>query len=175
MPNPIQDYVDSLNRLLNRTITESRLTQLRVEGLPDHALITRRSSEGTALNLGQGRWLEFAQNANLADGAVTVTRAVYQYSDRGGWHFRYEYDRPPKAGKPQCHLHVNGRHPITQELQNDIHFPAGRISVEHLIWLLVQEYSVSCQISTPELQSLLADSYREWMQVRTDLADPSFP
>ena len=79
--------------------------------------------------------------------------------------FRYEYDTTLGPTKPHSHLHVNAETPLVRDLRN-IHFPAGRLSVEHLIFHLVTEFDVRCELPPEELVAFLAQSYASWQ--RTD-------
>jgi len=175
-PRPTRAYVDRLNRLFNLTVSESRLAPLEVRGVEHLATISRRSADGfLRLELSRGE-LQFNQLIAIQDEAVSVRKATYQYWLDGVWRFRYEYDRPAKEGKPHSHLHVNAVDGASGEDVSALHFPAARVSVEHIIWLLVQEYGVACRVGPgDELRTFLTDSYREWLEKRTDLADAPFP
>ncbi len=110
--------------------------------------------------------LDLSQIVAARDRRLHVIKARYVYFiDEDHWVFRYEYDTTAKDGKPHSHLHVNASSPRVPDLHN-IHFPAGRLSVEHLIHHLVSEYEVKCDLPRAEMTEFLANSYRSWQ--RTD-------
>lgn len=162
----VQPHVDNLNHLFNRTVSKSRLDSQTYQDNPDFHQIARRVAgqlENIELSSGQ---LEFSQIITERDGRPHVVTAVYIYwLDPAKWVFRYEYATNPPAGNPHSHLHVNGKNKYITDLER-IHFPAGRLSVEHLIYHLVTEYGVSCRLEQPVLINELGDSYRTWQ--RTD-------
>lgn len=139
----VQPYADALNLLLNTTVTDSRLVTLEGFG-PAIYMITRfDGGEIQPLELGGAKWLHFRQQV-LEDGnKLVVLEARYIFSssydiDEESAHvFRWEYLRePPAPHVPFGHLHVYGG-----GLQH-IHFPTRQLSLEQIVWLIVQEWHV---------------------------------
>lgn len=162
----IKPHVDNLNGLFNRTISDSRLDSQTYRLNPAYHQIARRVGGHYAhVELSRGA-LEFSQIITERSGRPHVVEAVYIYwLNDTNWVFRYEYDTRPMDDKPHSHLHVNGRSESVPDLQK-IHFPAGRLSVEHLIYHLVTEHGVTCRLAPVELIEELRTSYRRWE--RTD-------
>lgn len=159
-------HVDNLNRLFNLTISQSRLDSTTLSSNPAFHEITRRvAGEIRPLDLSRGV-LDFSQIITDLHGKPHVVKAEYIYwLDDAHWVFRYEYDTTVGDAKPHSHLHVNASSSRVPDLHN-IHFPAGRLSVEHLIHHLVSEYDVKCELPRAEMTEFLANSYRSWQ--RTD-------
>ncbi len=159
---------DNLNRLFNRTISDSRLDSQTFGDNPRFHQIARRvGGHYSTIELSSGT-LEFSQIITERSGRPHVVKAVYIYwLDGDNWVFRYEYETTPAEGKPHSHLHVNGRNDRVPDLHN-IHFPAGRLSVEHLVYHLVTEHKVNCRLSRDALIKELASSFHGWQ--RTDLS-----
>ncbi|MEK7215198.1 MAG: hypothetical protein AAB289_06355 [Chloroflexota bacterium] len=140
----VQPYVDALNRILNTTVSESRLST--VEGFdPTVYVITRfENRQLLPLELRGGKWLYFRQLVTEEGDQLNVLEARYVCSAsddpdaEAHHHFRWEYLRePPTPQVPYGHLHV-----YAGDLQR-IHFPTRRLSLEQILWLLIQEWGVS--------------------------------
>jgi len=80
---------------------------------------------------------------------MKVEQAEYQYQlDREGkrWVFRYDYRRDPQDQHPATHLQVRGT--LLEPVQayrgalERTHFPTGRVSIEAVIRLLVEQFGV---------------------------------
>lgn len=158
----------NLNRLFNRTISSSRLDSQTYRGNPAYHQIARRvGGEYANIELSRGG-LEFSQIITPLNGAAHVVEAVYIYwLDDVERVFRYEYRDHVEPGRPHSHLHVNGSNSRVPDLPR-IHFPAGRLSVEHLIYHLVHEHDVKCRLHRDDLIKELRASFAMWR--RTDQA-----
>jgi len=99
---------------------------------------------------------------------MKVEQATYQYQvDPEGkqWVFRYDYRREPRDQHPATHLQVRGT--LTERevgpyrgLLDRTHFPTGRVSIEAVIRLLVEQFGIPSG-STPETwRRVLAESER---------------
>lgn len=92
--------------------------------------------------------------------------------DEDAWICRYEYEREPSSPKvPRAHLHINRKAKKGWHLKRSLkrtHFPTMRISVEHLIWYLIQEGGVTPKISRKEALKELTSSYAGFTERRTD-------
>jgi hypothetical protein len=111
---------------------------------------------------------------------VNVLSATYKFSfaddpdDEERQIFRYEYEREPTVeNRPQSHLHVNAVHAATGVHFGRVHFPTGRLCVEHILAALILEFGIESR--GPDPIALLRESYRGWLERRTDLKDPTFP
>ncbi len=162
----VRPHVEHLNRLFNRTVSDSRLDAQTYAPNPQYHQVARRvGGQYSTIELSRGA-LEFSQIITERSGRPHVVEAVYIYwLNQTTWVFRYEYDTRPTDEKPHSHLHVNGKSDFVPDLQK-IHFPAGRLSVEHLIYHLVKEHGVTCSLASAELIDELSASYRRWE--RTD-------
>jgi len=98
---------------------------------------------------------------------MKVEQASYQYQvdpDGNRWVFRYDYHRDPGGRHPPAHLQVRGdlREPVApyRGLLERTHFPTGRVSIEAVIRLLVEQFGVP-PASVPEMwRRVLAESER---------------
>jgi hypothetical protein len=164
----VKPHLDNLNQLFNQSISASRLDSQTYLLNPSQHLIARRVNGQLArLELHPGT-LEFSQIITERGGRAHVLEATYIYwLTDDHWAFRYEYDVQPEERKPHSHLHVNAQTPFMPDLPK-IHFPAGRLSVEHLIFHLVTEHRVKCALSLAQLVNELRRSFERWE--RTDLA-----
>lgn len=83
--------------------------------------------------------------------------------DEDAWICRYEYEREPSSPNvPRAHLHVNRRAQKGWHLKRPLkrtHFPTMRMSVEHLIWYLIEEGGVTPKVPRREALKGLASSY----------------
>lgn len=176
----IRPYVDHLNRLLNTTITGSRLSSLR--STSDVRIIARyESSDISPLELESRGWLHFRQAIGVRpdDGKIIVLDASYQYSrsanpdDENAWVFRHHYHREGRPNQPQSHYHVNAAHPGTGRFLGRLHFPTGRVSLEQIVAHLLLDQKVPPLRPLDEALTRLRDSHVKFMALRTD--DPLFP
>jgi hypothetical protein len=107
-------------------------------------------------------------------GSRLKTRAsVYQYQrdqdpESERWVFRYEYLREPRDEHPTAHLHVKGtldeptclppRTPLER-----IHFVTHRVSIEAVIRVLIEQFSIDAPIDAAVWRSALATSEKEFL------------
>ncbi len=161
----LQKYVDYLNRILNKTITESRLCVFQLDS---KLYVTRYQNGFLPLELKPHSYLHFWQRANIQlNNKVNVLECRYIYSlsnnpdDEGNWVFRYEYSLKPATNKPHAHLHINACRNGCNLPR--IHFPTARLSVEQIIVHLIVEHSVK---SKRGWFKLLAKSHEGWMKKR---------
>lgn len=96
---------------------------------------------------------------------LKVEQASYQYQlDETGdrWVFRYDYRREPADQHPATHLQVRGwlaEHvsPYRGVLDR-VHFPAGRMSIEAVIRLLIEQFAVATNTAPEVWRPVLAES-----------------
>ncbi len=170
----LQKYVDYLNWVFNKIITESRLV---IWQRNSRLYITRHGGDFLPLELKPKSYLHFWQRAVIQPNQkVKVEECRYIYSlsdspdDQQQWVFRYEYSLNPDKYVPYAHIHLNASR--GDYSLGHIHFPAGRISVEQIIAHLITEHGVK---SKRGWLRLLANSHAGWMKKRTDLDLCLFP
>ncbi len=98
--------------------------------------------------------------------------------DEHAWVCRFHYDRnPPSPELPHAHLHINaeGRGGFLTRPLKRTHFPTLRLSLEHVIWFLIDEGGVSPKLPPEETLERLRESYSGFMERRTDIAEVLFP
>jgi len=96
---------------------------------------------------------------------VEQARYQYQCDDIGKrWIFRYDYVREPKDQHPATHLQVRGQLAETVSLHKGmlerVHFPSGRISIESVIRLLIEQFDVPPNAAPETWRRVLAESER---------------
>ena len=172
----IQRYVDYLNRVINSTISQSRLTAVGYTSA--YRLIARfQNQELLPLQLSPSGWLHFQQLVRPVGSHVEVASAKYVFShskspdDEKAWLVRYDYDREPPPNRPQSHMHVNAA--CRGKSLSRLHFPTERVSVEHVIAFLIQELDITCCHEDP--MGFLGESYRGWIERRTHHETCVFP
>lgn len=104
---------------------------------------------------------------------LKVEQASYQYqSDEAGdrWVFRYDYRREPTDLHPATHLQVRGR--LVEEdvapyrgVLDRVHFPAGRVSIEAVIRLLIEQFGVHAGTPPEVWRAVLAESERPFEEI----------
>ena len=106
-----------------------------------------RLSNGMSLNVEMS--LRVNREPNPAAAQLQTMRATYAYQASEGLEdpspvFSYQYDRTASSPYPRCHLHVHatpedytGNKPFPR-----LHLPTRRISLEQVVWHLIQEHGV---------------------------------
>lgn len=176
-------YVDYLNLVLNTILTDSRLTAL--ESGSNYIIDRFQDDEFKALELRPHGFLHFRQFVRRVDTHIRVEAYEYIYSmsadrdDENAWICRYDYSRDrPNPELPHAHLHINAvgqpEWSLTRELKHT-HFPTLRISVEHLLWHLIEECGATPKTGREETLKKLAFSYSGFMKRRTEIQQAIFP
>jgi hypothetical protein len=138
-----------LNSVLNRTVTDSRLSLIPRPDDPAAFELTRLVGTSPAsLELhGTSNRLFVRQVFEVIDGHCQVESYRYrlQATDaRESWLIRWEYYRePPKADYqyPLAHVHLKGV--LADGRQADrLHVPTRRVPLELVLWHLVAEWGV---------------------------------
>lgn len=179
----VQLYVDYLNLVLNTILTDSRLG--RIPRGPNYVIDRYQGGEFKPLELTPQGFLHFRQFVTRVATHIQVESYRYTYSmsadrdDEDAWVYRYEYERePPSCDVPQAHLHINALAQHGLLLRRSLkrtHFPTMRISVEHLIWHLIEEGGVTPKVPRDEALEKLAFSYSGFMKRRTEIPLARFP
>lgn len=121
---------------------------------------------GAPLRLRDRGYLRLSMAMEIRHGRFLVAESSYQYQhdeDDRRWVFRYDYRRNPNDPYPGAHLQVRG---ALEEPTADgralerVHFPTGRVSLESVIRLLVEEFRVPCGLPLEVWRPLLEESER---------------
>jgi len=92
---------------------------------------------------------------------MKVRNSSYQYQhDRDGkkWIFRYDYLRTPPQAEPPAHLQIRGSLVADNRPLDDLRFPTGRVTLEAVIRLLAEQFSVLCNQDSAAWRPILAES-----------------
>jgi len=123
------------------------------------------------------RWLRVSVALWLAptpDGArLKVSDSSYQYqADEAGEQeiFRYDYLRQPHRNEPASHINIYGNLAVPGVLLADrplyrVHFPAGRVPLEAVIRLLVDDFRVPAAMDESIWRPVLALSEELFMRI----------
>ncbi|MGH7356425.1 MAG: hypothetical protein ACRELS_17845 [Candidatus Rokuibacteriota bacterium] len=121
------------------------------------------------LRLNDGRYLRVSivlyREPHEGRHRLKVEQASFQYQidDAGNrWIFRYDYRREPGDQHPATHLQVRGAlhediEPYKGVLER-IHFPTGRVSIEAIIRLLIEQFAVPANRAPEVWRPVLAES-----------------
>ena len=144
-----QGFADHLNSVLNRTVSDSRLSLIQRPEDPTAFELTRLV-EGSSAPLelhGTSSRLFVRQLFEVIDGHCRIESYSYrlQATDaRDSWLIRWEYYRePPRADYPYplAHVHFNGA--LADGTDADrLHVPTRRVPLELVVWHLVAEWRV---------------------------------
>lgn len=165
-----QAFADHLNSLLNRTVSDARLSLI---GDPSHparfTLTCLRGTTPTSFALhGSNVRLLVVQTLEV-DGEQCRT-LTYQYrpslgEDKQSWLIRWEYfrHRPTTAYPyPLAHVHVNPGGAVA--VLPKLHIPTRRVPLELVLWHAIAEWGV--QPKGDDWQALLEDSIDEFERRR---------
>ncbi|MGH7390441.1 MAG: hypothetical protein ACREM3_13430 [Candidatus Rokuibacteriota bacterium] len=113
---------------------------------------------------------------------LKVEKSVYQYQlDEEGdqWVVRYDYLRTPSDPHPGMHVQIRGRLHEAEVLPSDatlerVHFPTGRVSIEAVIRMLVEQFRVPPNEEPRIWRPVLAESERAFQQIaHRDISGPA--
>lgn len=107
------------------------------------------------------------------DFRLKVEQAVYQYQlDALGsrWVFRYDYLRQPPDPHPASHLQIRGKlfeaeAGVYRGMLERTHFPTGRVSIEAVIRLLIEQFGVPANKPQDFWRRVLAESEAEFERI----------
>lgn len=169
-----------MNSVLNRTVTDARLSLLPIPGRETHFnLACVQNRERVPLALHGVNEVLFVQQAIEVDGDHCQTVSYgYRYQtdgDPNSWLLRWEYFRErPKADYeyPLAHVHVNAEFidagSAAAHLQKPLphlHIPTARVPLELVLWHLVAEWGVTSK--TDGWRDVLIDSLEGFEKRRT--------
>jgi len=184
------DFKDTLNRTLNKTVSQARLQVVLPARHARTAVITHvlqgRYREFSSIPLVNGHYLTALMEVRLTPQGVTTDKTAIAYRRSPelygeDWIFRYEYERKQAAESdyayPISHLHVNaspqyyaGKKPFP-----DLHLPTRRLSLEEIIRHLILEHDVPTLGSVEEALRFLDDQQADFERNRTDSGRPISP
>lgn len=176
-PEALAAFHKLTNLILNITVAApgSTLKLIKLTQDPTKAVLGGRSAR-EPLRLNDGRYLRVSARLYLDQGStpnfLKVEETSYQYQldlDGDNWIFRYDYLRNPPHAYPASHLQINAQ--LTDAARFDdlplksLHFPTGRVSLEAVIRLLVEQFGVHSN-KPPEIwRPVLAESERDFLKV----------
>jgi hypothetical protein len=167
-----QGFVDHLNGILNRTVTDSRLSLLPLPYDEGAFEVTRLvGHEALPLELlGRQRWLFVAQTIVVVNDHCQTESYSYRLQEDetpASWLLRWEYFRsPPRPNYayPLAHVHVNA--PLAGvDGAERLHLPTRRVPLELIIWHLIAEWEVMSR--TDDWQAILRESVAGFDRRRT--------
>lgn len=141
--------------------------------------------DGAPVPLNDGRYLRVSVSLFLEpfEGRtrLKVEKSLYQYqlNEEGDrWVVRYDYLRTPTNPHPGMHVQIRGQlHeagvlPRGEPLDR-IHFPTGRVSLEAVIRMLVEQFGVPTNAAPEVWRPVLAESERAFQQIaHRDISGP---
>jgi hypothetical protein len=137
-----------LNGVLNRTVSDSRLTVAEIPGLSGAFQLVRLvGGDDAALELhGTPACLFVQQVVFIEDEQCRTESYVYSLqadASRGSWRIRWEYRResPADYAYPRAHVHINGTFPDGTPI-GALHIPTRRVSLEHVVRHLITDWGV---------------------------------
>jgi len=167
-----------VNLLLRLTILDGAGVRITAGPRPDERMVIEggRALDSDVVLLKDGRFLRLFLvlfRAPYQGGhRMKVEQASYQYQvDEAGlrWVFRYDYRRNPSDQHPATHLQVRGRlHesvPPFKGMLERTHFPTGRVSIEAVIRLLIEQFSVESATAPEIWRPVLAESERAFEEI----------
>ena len=174
-----QGLADHFNGVLNRTVSESRLTVVSDPEHDDQFHLTRLvDRQRVPLELrGTSLRLFVTQAIRVVDGHCRTVSYSYRLQtgeQTNTWLLRWEYFRqPPKSGYEYVlgHVHFNGDFVGSaadlhiQQSPDHLHIPTGRVALELVIWHLVSEWAVRPEAA--DWQAILRDSLEGFHERRT--------
>ena len=149
----LQDFLDSLNRTLNTTVTQSRLT-LWAGSRPSNRRVTRaqKFSEPLPLELRpRGNYLFVLMTIRRVDDEgshIALENCSFRFSksrelqEESAWVLRYDFSIIPDPNQPHAHLHMNAVHKHTAAPMERHHLPSGHVSLEQFLAHLLLEHGV---------------------------------
>lgn len=179
-PASLRAFEELAVLLLSLTVKHPS-AQLRLgypRGRRDVGVLGGAAGPTDPVRLNDGNFLRVSVSLHLGDGPqgplLKVSESSYQYQlDEAGkrWVFRYDYLRVPRGDPhPTAHLQVNGALSEAEHLpglaeQGRLHFPTGRVGIEAVARLLVEEFGVACNRDSEIWRPVLAESERGFLGI----------
>lgn len=134
--------------------------------------------------LTDGRWLRVLLQLYVDEsdgGKLKVETSLFQYQldeDAERWVFRYDYLRNPLDQHPASHLQIRGALtetevvPIRGPLAR-VHFPTGRVGLEAVIRLLVEQFGVRTNEPAEVWRPVLTETEQGFLKIaRRNISGP---
>jgi hypothetical protein len=157
-----QGFADHLNGILNRTVTDARLSLLEVRDQFILACLDGTRPASFALH-GTTMRLLVAQTLRIVDDHCETLSYQYRFSlaeEKESWLIRWEYSRhTPRQDYPYplAHVHINGGFvPDSGATLSELHIPTRRVPLELALWHLIAEWGVTPKHD--DWQQVLAES-----------------
>ena len=176
-PDSFNAFLELISLLLTVTVLDhAGAVRLTTGPRPNTAVLGGWRGPIDPLPLTNGRFLRLTMvlylEATEEGSRLKVEEASYQYQfDRYGdqWIFRYDYLRNPPPPYPASHLQIRGRLvedclPSDMPLER-VHFPAGRLSLEAVIRLLVDQFGVRSRERPDVWRPVLAETERSFLAI----------
>jgi hypothetical protein len=174
-PSAVGAYRELCSLLLRLTVVRDQSSVVIIGG-PRREVRLLTGFGAAPLLLTDGRFLRMSVQLSASPGVggpFRVTKASYQYQqDAAGddWVFRYDYLREP-AGSPHpaAHLQVRGtlaaRATLAPGRQLErVHFVTGRVSLEAVIRVLVEQFGVPARSPAATWRPVLAETERQFLE-----------
>ena len=182
----LQDFVDSLNRTLNTTVTQSRLTLWAGSRLANRRVTrAQKFAEPLPLELRpRGNFVFVLMTIRMEDSPrgnhIELENCSFRFSkspdlrEESAWVLRYDFSMNPEPGQPHAHLHVNAVHKHNNTPLERLHLPSGRVSLEQFLAHLLLEQGVEPipDITVAEAMESLGEGHRRFP---TDPTPTLFP
>jgi hypothetical protein len=151
---------------------------------PESKNVVGRTAEDR-IPLNDGRWLRVMIQLYLdrADGnKLKVSKSLFQYQldeEAEQWAFRYDYIREPNDEHPSAHVQIRGTLTETQIVPlrgtlERVHFPTGRVGLEGVIRLLVEQFGIITNEPSEVWRPILAETEFAFLKVaHRPLSGPS--
>ncbi len=164
-------FCDELNRVLAKTVTQTRLVEFGLRGAPT-TTVTFRQAGGPIQAPLRTRFGPMGLYVGQLCGSVLtpdrqhrLITVQYRYTltpeGTGEPLFRWEYIREPKPGEPWCRHHLQGTVPIHIGKQtvplNDWHLPTGYVPIEEVLRFCIVDLGV--EPLAADWDRTLRDSY----------------
>jgi hypothetical protein len=167
-----QAFVDHLNGVLNRTVTDARLSLLPVPGGEGAFEITRfEDDDRVPLELfGSSLRLFVRHTVVVVDGHCRTESYGYRLesgAEAGPWLLRWEYFRAaprPDYDYPLAHLHLNGAFSDGKPVEA-LHIPTSRVPLESVVWHAIADWGVTPRSN--DWRALLGESVAGFHERRT--------
>ena len=176
-PEALPAFHKLTNLILNITVVApgNALKLIKLTQDPTKAALGGRSAR-EPLRLNDGRYLRISARLYLDRASqpnflkVEETGFQYQLDPEGSrWIFRYDYLRNPPHAYPASHLQPNGQlgeaHAFPDLPLKKIHLPTGRVSIEAVIRLLVEQFKVPSNNPPEVWRRVLTESERDFLKV----------
>jgi len=144
-----QDLADRLNGVLNRTVSDSRLSVAPIAGYPDVFRLTRLVNDDDApLELDGTPAHLFIRLVVVVDDdrcrTESATFGLQAEASRKSWLIRWDYVRDPSESDqayPRAHVHVNAMF-ADGAPAGPLHIPTRRVSLALVLRHLISDWNV---------------------------------